>query len=344
VFGAIVIVGINNLFRNVSGGPSSFSPCSRVSGETPLECVELLGQSVLQRTIENLRAAGVGMISLVSGANTSADRLSQISTQCKIPLYSESDICSSALMRASEYRQSGVETTLVIRGGVYFELDMPDLVQFHREKGHQVTSIHDSHGPITAWLIDSAHLAKNPDLLGGEPQHSAPDYMHRGYVNRFDDSHALRRFVVDVLRGNCQLQPKGREIQPGIWVGEGADVHRTARLVEPAFIGAASRVGKDCVITGGSNIERDCEIDDGTTVSDSTVLENSYVGMGLQLSRSLVNGSNLQSLERDATVTITDAAIIRPNKPERKESSRPAPTAPRDEEQVLLAPAEEGAS
>lgn len=341
MFGAIVVVGTNNLFREVSGRPSSF--CS--PGETPLDCIELLGQSVLQRTIERLRAGGVGMVSLVSGANyTSADRLSQISTQCGIPLYSEAGICLGTAMRACEYRQSGVETILVVHGGVYLELDLPGLLQFHREKGHEVTSIHDSHGPITAWLVDSAHLAENPDLLGGEPQHSAPDYMHRGYVNRLYDSHALRRFVVDALRGNCEFQPKGREIQPGVWVGEGAEVHRAARLVGPAFIGAASRIGKDCMITGGSNIERDCEIDDGTTVSDSTVLENSYVGIGLQLSRSVVNGSNLQSLEREATVRITDAAVIRPNKPERRGSSRAASTAPGVEGRVLLAQAEEGAS
>jgi NDP-sugar pyrophosphorylase family protein len=346
VFGAIVIVGIENLGKGISGSSSSLSPSTSLLADIPLEGVELLGQSVLQRTLEHLRRAGeVAVISALSESDHAAnDRLSSISKQCGVSYRTVADAWSGVAMKAKEYQQGGVERMLVIHGRAYVELDLRDLVQFHGEKGQKVTSIQDVQGPLAAWIVDSAHLATNPDALTATPPLSATGYTVRGYVNRLVDSRDLRHIVVEALRSRGRFQPNGREIRPGVWMGEGADVDRRAQLLAPVYIGSGAKVGNACRIAECSNIERDCEIDDGTEVSDSSVLENSYVGMGLEICHSIVNGNKLQSLERDATVTMSDRAVMRPNKPQQKEPSHPAPMPARDDERVLLAPAEESAS
>jgi len=62
----------------------------------------------------------------------------------------------------------------------------------------------------------------------------------------------LRRLVVDALQGRCQLSPKGREIKPRVWVDDGAQLHRRARVVAPAYIGRASSVREDTLITASA--------------------------------------------------------------------------------------------
>jgi NDP-sugar pyrophosphorylase family protein len=345
VFGAIVIVGTNNLAEDISSGSSSGSHSSPMFTDTPPECIELLGRSVLQRTIENLRGDGVEMISLVSGIDCPANvRLGSIAKQCAVPLSSGTDVWSGAVLKAKEYCEAGAARTLLICGGLYIELDLPDLARFHESQRQEITSVHDEQGPLGAWLIESTYLTANPEALLEDMPFSRAGYIVPGYAHRLHDSGDLRRLAADALQSRCQFPPQGQEIQPGVWMGEKTDVHRSARLIGPAYIGAGSRIGKDCVISECSNIERDCQIDDGTTVLDSSVLENTYLGIGLQVSHSIVNGSHLQSLEHDTTVAITDAAVMRRNKPERKEPGHAMPVAKPENERVIFAPAEESAS
>ncbi len=116
----------------------------------------------------------------------------------------------------------------------------------------------------------------------------------------------LRRLVVDALQGRCQLSPKGREIKPRVWVDDGAQLHRRARVVAPAYIGRASSVREDTLITRFSNVESFCEVDYGTAIEDSSVLSNSYVGIWLDVSHAVVCGSKLLNLSRNATLNLAD--------------------------------------
>jgi hypothetical protein len=65
------------------------------------------------------------------------------------------------------------------------------------------------------------------------------------------------------------------------------------------------------------------------------------VGIGLDLSYSIVNGNNLLNLERDVTLEIADPCVIRPNRVARKEKNRHSPIIV-GLEGAHFAPAEEG--
>ena len=108
-------------------------------------------------------------------------------------------------------------------------------------------------------------------------------------------------------------------------MNEGAEVHRSARIVSPAFIGRGSRIEEQCLITRCSNVENNCQIDYGTVIEDSSILPNSYVGIGLDISRSIIQGNSLLNLERDVTLEIADPGVMRLNRVLRKEANRQSP-------------------
>ena len=97
-------------------------------------------------------------------------------------------------------------------------------------------------------------------------------YFVRGYVNRLTGPADLRRLAVDALTSRCRLRPQGTESRPGVWMDEGAQVHRDARIVAPIFIGRGARISEQCLVTRCSSIESNCHIDYGTVVEDSSIL------------------------------------------------------------------------
>ena len=65
-----------------------------------------------------------------------------------------------------------------------------------------------------------------------------------------------------------------------------------------------------CTIMGASALERQCEVDCGTTVDDCCVFPGTYLGMGLNVTHSLVKGSSLFHLNRNIEMEIGDSRLI----------------------------------
>jgi NDP-sugar pyrophosphorylase family protein len=107
------------------------------------------------------------------------------------------------------------------------------------------------------------------------------------------------------------MRPWGVEVKPGIWVDEGAEIHRRARIVAPAYIGRASKVSEDTLITRCSSIERDCYVDYGTVIEDSSILPNTHIGIWLDVCHAVASGNKLLSLGRNVTLEVSDRSIMR---------------------------------
>jgi tetrahydrodipicolinate N-succinyltransferase len=209
------------------------------------------------------------------------------------------------------YRDSGIEIALVMGASAYAEIDTHDVLQFHQQQHDAVTRAFDTRGPIDFWVVDTARLADGTDLLTALASEDTGRYALCGYVNRLEHVRDLRRLAIDSLSSRCRLRPLGVETRPGLWIDEGAQVHRKARIVAPAYLGRGSRIDEQCLITRCSNVESNSEVDFGTAVEDSSILSNSYVGIGLDLTHSVVDGSRLFNLQRDVSVDIVDPGIIR---------------------------------
>lgn len=325
---AVVILG-PEIREELESGPSSGRGSSTFSLEatplqegTPLVCVEVLGRSVVGRLIEDLGCAGVDSISVFADATVAALQAG-IHSSAKVTMRATENAWGAA-QKAPAHTETA-ESTLVVRASAHVEFDLEDMLQFHREQGRGMTRAFASDGPLDMWIVDQTRIAKSEDLQSALRRSSPARYMVRGYVNRLEHPRDLRRLVVDGLTSRCRLRPSGSETRPGVWIDDGAQVNRDARIVAPAYIGRGAKVEAQCLVTRCSNVESNCHIDYGTVVEDSSILTNTYIGIGLDLSHSIVEGNNLLNLERNVTLEITDPCVIRQNRVARKDKNRRSP-------------------
>jgi NDP-sugar pyrophosphorylase family protein len=325
VVGAIILVApkIPQLPRGVSAAKNSggnLRPGEFQNG-TPLACVEVLGRSVLERGVDQLLRAGVNAITILGDSCFAPVRSEVDQASTNFPFTWEDDAWLGATRILRGHKEPGMDVTFLVRAAAYVELDPLDALQFHQGQRQVVTRAFDEEGPLDLWIIDTARVTEGEDIVATLGESEPAHYAVSGYVNRLEGPHDLRRLVVDSLSSRCRLRPQGSETRPGVWMNEGAQVHRTARIVAPAFLGRKSKIEEQCLITRCSNVESNCQIDYGTVVEDSSILSNSYVGIGLDVSHSIVNGKQLLNLERDVALEIQDPGMIRRNAIPRKEAS-----------------------
>jgi carbonic anhydrase/acetyltransferase-like protein (isoleucine patch superfamily) len=313
--------------RALTGGASAglSRTVAQVEPGTSLAGVDILGRSVTGRLIEQVRCAGVERISLLG--NVSGISRSSIDPTTNIMPCSTEDAWCRAEQELLTGAQCGIDATLIVRAGAYADFELRDALQYHRDQARVVTRVFDKQGPLDIWIIDPERFGEYPDVLISVHEHEPAHYVVSGYVNRLENPRDLRKLAMDGLTSRCGLRPHGTQVRPGVWVGEDAQIHRDARIVAPAFIGRGARIAEQCLITRCSNIESNCHVDYGTVVEDSSILSNSYLGIGLDLSHAIVDGNNLLNLERDVTLQIADPCIIRQNKPLREETDFHSPVA-----------------
>ncbi len=302
----------------------------------PLSCVEVLGRSVIERMIERLLNADVEAISVqVAEDVEGTERLRNLSGNVSVQVVS--DVLSATTQVLSDYAQRGIEHSFVASSKVYAETDLLDFFYFHREARQAVTRAQDAHGPLDLW-VGNCRQAERDDFTSRLVQSKGNNasYFVREYVNRLAHPRDLRQLATDVLRGRCIMRPAGREIKPGIWIGEGAEIHRRARIVAPAYIGRGTRVREDSLITRCSNLESDCQVEAGTVIEDSYVLPNTHIGIWLDVCHAIANGNKLFSLERNVVIEISDASVMRSNGAARKAAKNDGRLARETQEQPAV--------
>ena len=87
--------------------------------------------------------------------------------------------------------------------------------------------------------------------------------------------HASHR---DILNGKAGLALPGEEVRQGVFVCEGAELHDSATLCAPVFIGEHVTIGQDATIGPYSVIGDRCEISEQAIVTGSIVWNNTKVG------------------------------------------------------------------
>lgn len=289
MLGAIVISGWADTACNGSKGvPSGWDHWHSCPASVPL-----LGCSSVLRSVEYLRQSGIEEVSLFGAQSNAAMAANQL----------------------HQYQQSGIETLLVVHMTAYVECDLASLIRQHRQEGRAITRAVDQDGALDVWAIDLSRFDGADDLLSTLASANVGHCEIAGYVNRLETPQDFRRMATDVLTGKCKTRPRGTEIRPGVWIDDGAQIARGARIVPPAYIGREVRIADDCLITRCSNVESWSHIDFGTAVEDSSILANTYVGIGLDLSHSIVDGDELLNLHHEVRLQISDPVVMRRNSP-----------------------------
>lgn len=307
VIGAIIIIGA--VGEQATRSAPQIGRPQVVEG--PLGCVEILGRSVVERMVQRFLSADVKAVSVLADARVALPSLYQSSDKVTAQVV---DHMGSALSRTlQDYSERGIGFAFVAHADVYTECDLIDWIWFHRGTHQAMTRACDHNGSLDFWVVDCAKRedVELSSLIEADRRFECPSYFIKEYVNQVTTATDVRRLVTDVFRGRCEMRPSGQEIRPGVWVEAGAQIHRRARIVAPAYVGCGTQVREDTLVTRCSSLESACYIDYGTVIEDSSILSNSYVGIWLDVSHALVKGNKLANVQRDVMLEISDRSVMR---------------------------------
>ena len=297
----------------VGGQPASAT--SETVGGVPIGFLDVLGDTVLGRVIARLQRFGISGMALVSETPTALPYAREVvRPDITWTQTSRENFWRGAENAFVDLAQAGAELVLVVRVGAYAEIDFEELIQFHLDKGCRVASAEDADGvPLDILSISASRRNDAAFLFRHElRQFRTPceNYVFRGYINRLENAADLRRLTMDAFLGNVAFKPIGTEIRPGVWAGEGARIHKLARVLAPAFIGDYAKIRARAVITRGSSVSHHAEVDCGTVVESSNVLPYACIGAGLDVTHSVVGFSHIANLRRNVEIEIEDPKLI----------------------------------
>lgn len=303
--GAIVIAATDSQLHRgglnvttASGGWDAWSGC--------IASIPVLGCSAIARTVESMKHAGITEISVL-GTNVRSDKADVIS--------GEQQAWHAAAEELTIGRKGNLDAVLIMRGGPHVECEWPLLLGQHREYGEAVTQAVDREGPLDLWVVDPHRFCVDGDLLLALRAAKAAEVAVEGYVNRLQGARDLRRLATDILSLRCQARPQGDEVRPGVWMAAGTQVGRSVRIVAPAYIGNGVKISDDCLITRCSTVEANSYVDFATAIEDSSVLADTYVGIGLDLSHSVVDGDEILNVRHEVRLRISDPVVMRRHSP-----------------------------
>lgn len=316
--GAIVLVEVQSRTdqSSSSGKVVDSNSTTSFAGE-PLAFVDVLGRSLLEHTVDRLLNAGVKRTSLVVDSDVASSVPAFRQLLENVAMRVADDPWPAIAQILETYRENGCDCAFVLRPTAHIEADLNDLLDFHRQAERAVTRASDREGPLDLWVMNCNSTTERIDnsmtAAPLDPSSFPASYFVKEYVRRISDPDDFRQLVTDAFVSRCSLRPMGDQFRPGIWADQGAQIRRGARIVGPAYLGARCTIGERAVITRFSNIERDSYIDYGTVIENSSVLPNTYVGILLDVRRSIVHGNRLLNLERGVLVEISDPLLLREN-------------------------------
>lgn len=293
------------------------TPQEQVMAGVPFACLDVLGATVLERIAQRLRAAGISQGLVINSAGSEGRiEIERAIHKARLDALSvtEGSFWQSAEDAFEQFRQDGADLVLILHVGPYVELDYEKAILHHIKKRCRMTTvISPDGGGLGIFIVDASRRGDATTLFRSGLQKVRDDcerFVARGYTNRLCSASDFRRLAIDGLLEKNGVRPLGKEVKPGVWVGDGAHIHRKARVLAPAFVGAHSKIRAASLVTRNSVIEHHAEVDCGTVVENSTILPYTYVGAGLDVMHSIVGFRHILHLVRDVAVEIEDSKLV----------------------------------
>lgn len=272
--------------------------------------VDVLGASLARRTAEDLLAAGMAEVCVVT---SQADDTDAHTPPIRYVKSTPNELWERA--RSAYDSLSASDAVVLMRMNSYCEVEWRGLLEQHRAEDARVTRAWNGPEPLDVYAVSPRFRKDAQFLFTSELRHSRlPTTRYQlaeaEYAHGLQSAADLREIAVDALHLRCRMRPVGREVRPGIWMGERSRVDAAVRLVAPVYIGKSARVRTGAVITRGSSLEHHASVDCGTVVEDASVLPFTAIGAGLDVVRSVVGHRQVADLKRDVVVNVEDRTLV----------------------------------
>ncbi|MGF1470843.1 MAG: sugar phosphate nucleotidyltransferase [Rubrobacteraceae bacterium] len=246
------------------------------------------------------------------------------------------------------------DTFIVVSGDALTDVDISDLVAFHKEKGalatialrrvfdtsefgvveiddeDKIRGFQEKPDPTEAisTLANTGIYVFEPRALEYVPEDTFfdfakdvfPQFLENGerfvgyqgdfYWSDIGTLEAYRQAQYDVLSDRVQVKIPGEKRNENLWVGEDAQIHRSADLQGYVVVGRDAVIGRDVTLAGDVTVGSDCWVRPGATIKSSILLPGASVGDGAYLEDCIVgHGYDVRPGE-----TIRGGALIRRSK------------------------------
>ncbi len=154
-------------------------------------------------------------------------------------------------------------------------------------------------GEVFSDTINTGIYVLEPEVFDWIPSGRAVDFSSEVFPTMLEAGRPLYGFVssgywedvgtleaylsahADILDGKVQIDMPGFPLRPGVWIGEGAEIHPSADVVGPALIGDNCRIGADVELRGH------CVLGSNVRVGDNTILERCVIHDNVYLAPSV---------------------------------------------------------
>lgn len=233
------------------------------------------------------------------------------------------------------------ETFIVISGDALTDINLPKVIEFHKEKKSMATLVlkkefipleygviitdqrdriirfleKPSWGEVFSDTINTGIYILEPEIMDyykkGERFDFSKDlfpkilqdrlpmygYVAKDYWCDIGDIATYNQSQFDTLQGLVNL-PKiyqqYKEIEKGIWVGEGVEYKENVKFIPPVCMGKNSYIEKESSIGPNVVMGENCHVGQGTSIKNSIIWGNCSMGSQVELRGSIIcQGSSL---------------------------------------------------
>lgn len=146
-----------------------------------------------------------------------------------------------------------------------------------------------------------------PDLLsGGEPLYGFPSdcyWLDLGTPEKYLKAHH------DILDGEIEVHLKGREVEEGVFAGEGVEIEEGALVQGPVLLGNGVRIGAGAQVGDRSCLGDGVTVGAGARVTGSVILEGAVIGERCVIERSIVGRETVLG----PAVQVADGSVLGDN-------------------------------
>ncbi|MCL5996851.1 MAG: sugar transferase [Chloroflexi bacterium] len=137
-----------------------------------------------------------------------------------------------------------------------------------------------------------------------------------GYWNPIDSLAAYQAAQKMFLTSAWPLAIDALQIAPGVWIGKNHVIHPTARIAPPVYIGANCLIGRDVELGPYAMVGKNTIIDDEATITDSTVLPNTYVGRLVNIEHRVVDKHLIGDPNTSEVTEVVDEFLLAEARPQ----------------------------
>jgi len=137
-------------------------------------------------------------------------------------------------------------------------------------------------------------------------------YVAEGYWEDVGTAESYLRAQADVLSGKVDVDIDGFEVSPGVWVGEGADVHPEAVLSGPLYVGDYAKVEAGVELREFTVVGSNVVVKTGAFLHRAVVHDNVFIGPQTNL-RACVIGKNtdiMRAARIEEDVIVGDECVV----------------------------------